>query len=145
MSRRKARRSEVRCQQNAEITNFPYCTKAKRRLALLHAKEVVRISCEADRPSLRHARTTNTRPDSFHAAWEVELTSPAFTLRNDLAAEVRKRALWIRRRSFQMVYEAQQGHPGGDFSAADILATLYFGVMRYDAKAPNDPGPFRDE
>jgi len=39
-----------------------------------------------------------------------------------------------------MVYEAQLGHPGGDFSAADILATLYFGVLRYDPRKPNDPG-----
>jgi transketolase len=49
---------------------------------------------------------------------------------------IRDQALWIRRRSFQMVYEAQLGHPGGDFSAADILATLYFGVLRYDPAQP---------
>ena len=28
-----------------------------------------------------------------------------------------------------MVFEARQGHPGGDMSVADILATLYFGVL----------------
>jgi transketolase len=39
-----------------------------------------------------------------------------------------------------MAYEAQMGHPGGDFSAADILATIYFGVLRFDPKEPNDPG-----
>lgn len=61
-------------------------------------------------------------------------------LSNDLVAAIRDRALWIRRRSFQMVYEAQLGHPGGDFSAADVLATLFFGVMRYDPKAPRAPG-----
>jgi len=60
--------------------------------------------------------------------------------RNDLAEAIRAEALWLRRRSFQMVYEAQLGHPGGDFSAADVLATLYFGIMRYDAKRPADPG-----
>ena len=43
-------------------------------------------------------------------------------LRNDPVALIRDKALWIRRRSFQMVYEAQLGHPGGDFSAADVLA-----------------------
>lgn len=57
-----------------------------------------------------------------------------------MAAHIASKALWIRRRSFQMVYQAQLGHPGGDFSAADILATLYFGVLRYDAKSPRDPG-----
>ena len=60
-------------------------------------------------------------------------------LRNDITEHLQERALWIRRRSFQMVYEAQIGHPGGDFSAADILATLYFGVLRYDPRKPNDP------
>jgi transketolase len=61
-------------------------------------------------------------------------------LRSDPLELIRAKALWIRRRSFQMVYEAQLGHPGGDFSAADILATLYFGVLRFDPRAPNDPG-----
>jgi transketolase len=60
--------------------------------------------------------------------------------RNDPLDLIRAKALWIRRRSFQMVYEAQLGHPGGDFSAADILATLYFGVLRFDPRTPNDPG-----
>ncbi len=61
-------------------------------------------------------------------------------LANDPVALIADKALWIRRRSFQMVYEAQLGHPGGDFSAADILATLYFGVLRHDPSNPRDPG-----
>jgi transketolase len=70
----------------------------------------------------------------------LTLSAPDQTnLPNDLIALVRDKALWIRRRSFQMVYEAQLGHPGGDFSSADILATLYFGVLRFDATKPNDP------
>jgi transketolase len=68
------------------------------------------------------------------------LSSRAQTLQNDLVPLIASKALWIRRRSFQMVYEAQLGHPGGDFSATDVLATLYFGVMRYNPKAPRDPG-----
>jgi transketolase len=71
---------------------------------------------------------------------ELPLSSQAQTLQNDLVSLIASKALWIRRRSFQMVYEAQLGHPGGDFSATDLLATLYFGVMRYDPKAPRDPG-----
>lgn len=61
-------------------------------------------------------------------------------LRNDLSSLLQEKALWIRRRSFQMVYEAQLGHPGGDFSAADILATVYFSVLRFDPRKPNAPG-----
>jgi transketolase len=67
------------------------------------------------------------------------MSSPAPMLRNDVVSLIASKALWIRRRSFQMVYEAQQGHPGGDFSAADVLAVLYFGAMRYDPANPRDP------
>ncbi len=58
-------------------------------------------------------------------------------LKNDTAVTIREKALWMRRRAFQMVFDAQLGHPGGDFSAIDIIATLYFGVMRYDATKPD--------
>ncbi len=67
------------------------------------------------------------------------MPSPAAPRQNDPVADIAAQALWIRRRSFQMVYEAQQGHPGGDFSAADVLATLYFGVLRYNPQQPRDP------
>ena len=57
--------------------------------------------------------------------------------RDQLVRLLRQRAAWMRRNIVQMIYEARQGHPGGDLSAADILATLYFGVMRYDPTSPN--------
>jgi transketolase len=56
---------------------------------------------------------------------------------NDPVTEIRARALWMRRTAFGMVHAAQLGHPGGDFSAIDILATLYFGVLRYDPAMPD--------
>jgi len=58
---------------------------------------------------------------------------------DQLVRLLRQRATWMRRNVIQMIYDAKQGHPGGDLSAADILATLYFGIMRYDPAAPNDP------
>lgn len=67
------------------------------------------------------------------------MSATALAGRNDQVAHIREKALWIRRRSFRMVYEAQLGHPGGDFSSADLLASLYFGVLRFDPKAPDDP------
>lgn len=81
-------------------------------------------------------------PANCHAACPDKdgiLPSTAPELPNDPAALVAEKALWIRRRSFQMVFEAQMGHPGGDFSSADILASIYFGVLRYDPKRPADP------
>src|SRR5687767_9196457 len=45
----------------------------------------------------------------------------------------------IRRTSLQMVHRAQLGHPGGDLSAADILAVLFFDVLRIDAASPLTP------
>lgn len=56
---------------------------------------------------------------------------------NDPVARIREKALWMRRRAFTMVHDAQLGHPGGDFSAIDIMATLYFGVMRLDPRRPD--------
>ena len=38
-----------------------------------------------------------------------------------------------------MIYEAQSGHPGGSFSAADIVTALYYSEMRVDPKNPKDP------
>jgi transketolase len=39
----------------------------------------------------------------------------------------------------EMIAEAGSGHPGGSLSAADIIATLYFGVMRHDPSVPDWP------
>ena len=56
--------------------------------------------------------------------------------KDDRIARIREKALWMRRTAFRMVHDKQLGHPGGDFSAADIVATLYFGVLRYDPSRP---------
>ena len=64
------------------------------------------------------------------------------SLANDKLDLIREKALWMRRRAFAMVHKAQLGHPGGDFSCTDIVATLLFGVLRFD---PADPrAPWRD-
>lgn len=54
----------------------------------------------------------------------------------DLAAIARR----IRRSSLKMVHAAKIGHPGGDLSVADLLATLYFHTLRVDPANPGDPG-----
>jgi transketolase len=51
---------------------------------------------------------------------------------------VAERAQQIRRASLRMVHAAKMGHPGGDLSAADILATLYFRILAVDPANPTD-------
>jgi transketolase len=45
----------------------------------------------------------------------------------------------IRRTSLQMVHAARLGHPGGDLSAADVLAVLYTHVLNIDPRNPGSP------
>jgi transketolase len=52
------------------------------------------------------------------------------------AAAARKMASAIRRDSLRMVHAAGLGHPGGDLSAADILAALYTAVLDLDPSNP---------
>ena len=66
-----------------------------------------------------------------------KLTDPE---RAAIVARIRDKARAIRMHALDMVYAARLGHPGGDLSVADILATLYFGVLRVDPKAPRNPG-----
>ena len=53
--------------------------------------------------------------------------------------DLRRRAAAIRANSLRMVHRARLGHPGGDLSCADILATLYFHTLRLDPARPRDP------
>jgi transketolase len=51
-------------------------------------------------------------------------------------SELKRVAVQMRKDILYMIYEAQAGHPGGSLSAADILAALYFRVMRIDPANP---------
>ena len=55
------------------------------------------------------------------------------------ARHVRDRANWMRRRLLGMIVDAGQGHPGGDLSATDIVASLYFDSLRIDPANPSAP------
>jgi transketolase len=59
------------------------------------------------------------------------------------SAAVEASAARMRRDIVEMIAAAGSGHPGGSLSAADVVATLYFGdVMQHD---PSNPGwPERD-
>lgn len=55
---------------------------------------------------------------------------------DELIKTLEHRANEMRKAALTMIYEAQSGHPGGSFSAADIVAALYFSEMRVDPKNP---------
>jgi transketolase len=54
----------------------------------------------------------------------------------DAAIPASEMANRVRRNCLRMVHAARLGHPGGDLSAADILAALYTAVLRVDPRNP---------
>jgi transketolase len=54
-------------------------------------------------------------------------------------AELARRACELRRLVLKMLAHAGAGHPGGSLSAADIMAALYFRVLRLDPGRPDWP------
>ncbi|MCL6628231.1 MAG: transketolase [Armatimonadetes bacterium] len=57
----------------------------------------------------------------------------------ELIQNLEEKARLIRQDIIVMTGAAKSGHPGGSLSAADIMAALYFHVMRYDPKNPKWP------
>ena len=44
---------------------------------------------------------------------------------------------WLRKTIFEMLFKAQQGHPGSVLSMIDIITTLYYGdILRYEKSNP---------
>jgi len=72
---------------------------------------------------LNHSRVP---PDSASVATASGLSVSA----------LREMARRLRRHVITMTAAAGSGHPGGSLSAADIVATLYFKVMRHDPANP---------
>ncbi|SDO91249.1 transketolase subunit A [Nakamurella panacisegetis] len=61
------------------------------------------------------------------------------TSRDRIVTALRDLARAVRSSDVQMINRAQLGHIGGDFSVADILATLYGAVLNIDPHHPTDP------
>ncbi|NLG86488.1 MAG: transketolase [Firmicutes bacterium] len=51
-------------------------------------------------------------------------------------AQLKEKALNIRRHIVRMTHAAKSGHPGGSLSAVEIMTALYFHVMRLDPNRP---------
>jgi transketolase len=56
------------------------------------------------------------------------------------ADRLKESARQIRRDVIEMTHAAGSGHPGGSLSAAEVLAVLFFSVMRHDPRKPNWEG-----
>lgn len=59
--------------------------------------------------------------------------------REDLLALLRDRASFCRRETIRLIAIAKSGHYGSVFSAAEILAALYYHVLHYDPQHPDWP------
>ncbi|MBX3028154.1 transketolase [bacterium] len=64
-------------------------------------------------------------------------TSPGRSTAADRIDQLRARAARLREHSLRATSEAGSGHPSSCLSAADLVAALFFDVLRYD---PSDPG-----
>jgi transketolase len=64
---------------------------------------------------------------------ESQLTIPDIT-------KLEKLALKLRRLALKIIFQAGSGHPGGSFSATDLMTALFFGgILNYDASNPKAP------
>lgn len=61
------------------------------------------------------------------------------SLNPDTLLHIKTKARDIRISIIEMLAKAKSGHSGGPLGLADIFATLYFGVMKHDAKHPFAP------
>jgi len=54
--------------------------------------------------------------------------------------QLKQIALELRRLTLKIIFQAGSGHPGGSFSATDLMTALFFGgILNYDSSNPNDP------
>ncbi len=71
------------------------------------------------------------------AAGVSRATGPAQD--TDRIAQLRARAARLREHSLRATSEAGSGHPTSCLSAADLVAALFFDIMRYDPQDPGNP------
>jgi len=89
-------------------------------------------SSEPERSESPEALGASTPTRAFRG--EKSVLAPVESLEE--LAEIAKT---LRRHVITMIAEAGSGHPGGSLSSADIIAALYFRVMRYRPSEPRWP------
>ncbi len=73
---------------------------------------------------------------------DAEISSrvaPQINKLNLSVTELKEIARNLRRHVVKMIAAAGSGHPGGSLSATDIIAALYFKVLRHDPHNPHWP------
>ncbi|RMH06838.1 MAG: transketolase [Nitrospirae bacterium] len=75
---------------------------------------------------------------TVHTATSKPALFPSFDHHH--ISTIKKKALRLRIESIRATTQAGSGHPTSCCSAADIVATLFFGVMRYDPSNPRHLG-----
>jgi len=65
--------------------------------------------------------------------------SPAGVAPRDRIQQLQARAARLREHSLRATSESASGHPTSCLSAADVVAALFFDVMRYDPRDPGNP------
>lgn len=73
------------------------------------------------------------------ASPELPAVGPASALGARTGVDLARTADRLRLLALEMIAKAGSGHPGGSFSAAEIVAALFFRVMRHDPKRPEWP------
>ena len=68
------------------------------------------------------------------------MEAESFTSVSDTIQEINRWARLLRYDTLRMISNANSGHPGGCLSIADIIACLYFNVMRIKSEEPDWPG-----
>jgi len=67
----------------------------------------------------------------------ADITKKAQANRKEIISDLEKISSELRIDAINMIFKANSGHPGGSFSAADIVATLYFYFLNI---SPENPG-----
>jgi len=60
-------------------------------------------------------------------------------MRKQAPKQLKNTANLIRQDIIEMLSRAGSGHPGGALGMADIFTALYFNILKYNPKKPNDP------
>src|SRR5260370_486360 len=110
------------------------CAHPALTLTRTHTKVKLRLpeKCASPSPSTLRLKPKNTSSGSLMST----LTDALPSTRTESIADLKRRAIRLRIEIIKMIGAAGSGHPGGSLSEVELLATLYFRVLRHNPKNP---------